>query len=239
MNTNKTIDAVIWDSGQVVFFFPSMTWAEVWRLLPRVKATAARRDPADLDEAVQACQDLFEVGETTLDEHRLAVSEALGLDVPLTWAEFQRGYLLGGEELGLNQPLIETRRRLATGTGLAQGVLSNLCSAWRQALLEVGALEHLDEEVYSFREGLLKPSEELVVRMVDRLGVDAARTLVVDDRPESIAAAAAIGAQTHLFTGNAALADALAALGIPAPCLEPLRRDPIVAYWPVQALAAR
>lgn len=68
--------------------------------------------------------------------------------------------------------------------------------------------------VVSGTERVVKPDPAIYRLALDRFGVAAAAALFVDDRPENVAGAEAVGMHGHLFTGAAALADTLAAHGL-------------------------
>lgn len=68
--------------------------------------------------------------------------------------------------------------------------------------------------VVSGEEGLIKPDARIYRILLQRTGSDAARTLFIDDSPSNIAAAAALGMVTHLFTDPPALRLALQGHGL-------------------------
>lgn len=68
--------------------------------------------------------------------------------------------------------------------------------------------------VVSGEEGLIKPDARIYRILLQRTGSDAARTLFIDDSPSNIAAAAALGMATHLFTDPSALRLALQGHGL-------------------------
>jgi putative hydrolase of the HAD superfamily len=62
-----------------------------------------------------------------------------------------------------------------------------------------------DTLVISWEVGVLKPHAEIYRVALDRLGVAPAETLFVDDRPENVAGARAVGMQAMVFEGDASL----------------------------------
>ncbi|MEV0271540.1 HAD family phosphatase [Hamadaea sp. NPDC050747] len=70
-------------------------------------------------------------------------------------------------------------------------------------------LPRLDLVAFSCRIGHAKPEPAAFGWCLDQLQVDAAKVLFVDDTPANIDVAAALGFQTHRFTGLAALRETL------------------------------
>ncbi len=71
-----------------------------------------------------------------------------------------------------------------------------------------------DGTVVSGREGVAKPETAIFVRLLDRFGLAAETTLMIDDRQENLAAAAGLGFRTHLFRSAGALRRDLEAVGV-------------------------
>jgi FMN phosphatase YigB (HAD superfamily) len=228
-----SIKAIIWDFGQVAFFFPKSGWLQAWSKVPKVKrALEKRQNRTEIEERLFAAQKLFETGLASHEEHRLALSSALCLENPLTWSEFRLGYL-HSESLSLNTPLFAAQAAIAK-IGMAQAVISNLCPIWHKVLERAGATRHLDLELYSYSEGLAKPSEELVIRAIDRIGMAAEDVLTVDDCLQNLAAASFCGTRIHRYEDNARLAARLNELNLPPQCLNPLltkKPEPFVPVW--------
>lgn len=68
--------------------------------------------------------------------------------------------------------------------------------------------------VVSGQERLLKPDPPLFERLLARFSLSPPRTLFIDDRPDNIQAAAALGFSTHLFTDAATLRRHLVEAGL-------------------------
>ncbi len=62
--------------------------------------------------------------------------------------------------------------------------------------------------------GHAKPKKEAFVSMVERIGVEAARTLMVDDSPKQIVGAKSAGLQTIRFNDMAHLRRDLYTIGV-------------------------
>lgn len=72
-------------------------------------------------------------------------------------------------------------------------------------------LTRFDGRVVSAHEGVVKPEPAIYALAIERFGLDPARTLFIDDRPENAAAAERIGFHVHCFDPDRprALRDAL------------------------------
>jgi putative hydrolase of the HAD superfamily len=101
-----------------------------------------------------------------------------------------------------NLPVADWLRRLKEA-GFATGLLSNVPrEQW--ALLR-GAydrwLAYCDSLTLSFEVGSAKPEETIYRHCIDGLGLEPCDALFVDDRPENVEAAAAIGLEAILYEG--------------------------------------
>ncbi len=106
---------------------------------------------------------------------------------------------------------------------LAQGVavyaLTNFdAGPFEAARRRFPVLDRFTGVVVSGRERLVKPDPAVFDLLGERFGLEAARTLFVDDCPDNTAAGAACGFRTHLFTGVGRLRAELCEHGLlPAP----------------------
>jgi 2-haloacid dehalogenase len=71
-----------------------------------------------------------------------------------------------------------------------------------------------DGIVVSGEEKLIKPDPRLYVRLLERYRVDPARAVFIDDSPNNVEAAAALGIHAIHFRSPPALRDELTALGV-------------------------
>ncbi len=102
-------------------------------------------------------------------------------------------------------------------SGIKTGILSNMLADMLEKLrAEAGWLSLFDVQVYSCELGLVKPEEAIYARLVEELGVEASRTLFVDDIPANVEAARRAGLQAVVFESEAQLRDYLAA-SLPRP----------------------
>lgn len=104
------------------------------------------------------------------------------------------------------------------------GLLSNGPRGWSRRLGELGVADLFDAVVVSGDVGLAKPDPAAFRLAAERLGVEPAACLMVDDQPGHLPGAEAAGLRTHLFA-HARHADLVARL-----CAEgalDLRRGPV------------
>lgn len=116
--------------------------------------------------------------------------------------------------------------RAARRAGLRLYVLSNtnpvmfnswIAAAFRQEGLTIN--DYFDGVVVSFQEGCCKPEVRIFRRVLDRYGLEASETVMLDDSEANCAAAREAGMEALHITGQFTLTDALAALcdGLEAP----------------------
>jgi putative hydrolase of the HAD superfamily len=149
-----------------------------------------------MEERLREAYRFFERGEMEPDEFRRLVSQILGLDFTLHPGTFERAY---NEIFRLNMSVWKLWRRLVD-KGYTLTAVSNLCEIRHRYLdQEFGCLHVFDHLVLSYREGLVKPSTELLVRALDISGVRAEETLFIDDTPGNLVPAEALGIRTHRY----------------------------------------
>ena len=95
------------------------------------------------------------------------------------------------------------------------GLLSNAWSDLRDLLHHLGLAGVFDAMVISAEERLLKPDPAIYRLILDRLGVPPQQAVFVDDRPENIAAARALGMHGILYRSTEQALHELQALGLP------------------------
>jgi 2-haloacid dehalogenase len=76
-------------------------------------------------------------------------------------------------------------------------------------------LRGFDGLVVSAHEGLLKPDPRIYRCLCERYGLAAQDCFFIDDRPENVAGARAVGMWGHVFSDPPALERALRAAGVP------------------------
>lgn len=121
-------------------------------------------------------------------------------------------------ELSLTGP-IEGSAELVTelkGLGLRLYGLTNWqAETFHSAEPAAPAIGLMDDVVVSGREGMAKPDRRIFELVVERFGVDPARTVFVDDKAVNVDAARGVGFRGIVFTTTEALRKELRALGVP------------------------
>ena len=85
--------------------------------------------------------------------------------------------------------------------GLRTSILSNLPAPLGENLrATAGFLDHFDQVTFSYELGVIKPEPEIYRYAVHGLDVSPEEALFLDDRPENIEGARAIGLQAEVFT---------------------------------------
>ena len=118
----------------------------------------------------------------------------------------------------LNEPLLRVIDRLKRA-GLRLIVVSNTCPPhveWIGRQWDV--LERFDELVFSFEVGAMKPAAEIYQAAIELAGCEAGECFFVDDLPENVEAARALGLAGTVFSGVESLQAALARAGVSAAC---------------------
>lgn len=106
------------------------------------------------------------------------------------------------------------RWRALRSAGLTITAVSNIDELRERELHRIGLLSHFDPHVMSWSEKLRKPSEELMVRSLDRSGCSAEEALFVDDIEDNLKPAAKIGINVHHFISFDVLERHLETLGL-------------------------
>ncbi|MFG2543596.1 HAD family hydrolase [Streptomyces sp. NPDC048594] len=87
--------------------------------------------------------------------------------------------------------------------GIRTGILSNVWLPIARSLARAGSYDGFDPLVLSCEAGCAKPDPAIYHLALERLGLAAGDVLFVDDQPRHLAAAAGVGMQTLLATGEA------------------------------------
>ena len=112
-----------------------------------------------------------------------------------------------GDQLDL--ALIDTIRQLRDD-GHAVALLSNEGADLATKLQKLGVADLFDPTVISANIGVMKPAPEAYQAVLDRLQCRADEVIFIDDRPENIAGARALGIHGVHYTAGMDLAAALA-----------------------------
>lgn len=203
-----TLEAVVFDLGGVLVRTEDPTPRE--QLAQRLGLTRAELERAVFDSPEGQAAQRGELDPEALWAHLAA---RWGLDEAAR-REAERLFWAGDR---VDYALVERLRRLRPRYRV--GLLSNAWRSLRPTLHRWGIADAFDLIVISAEEGVMKPDPAIYRRLSERLGVPPEHTLFVDDFPQNVAAAQALGFQARQFRDRAEVAawlDALAA-GQPLP----------------------
>jgi 2-haloacid dehalogenase len=129
----------------------------------------------------------------------------------LIWAWSDRSEeMIGGEIAGTVEVLGELVK-----AGVPCFALTNMeAETYPLRRERYGFLSWFDGTVVSGQEGVAKPDPEIYLRLLDRFGLTASATLMIDNTGENIESAAGLGMQTLLFRSPGQLRRELAAAGL-------------------------
>jgi len=195
-----SIGAVIFDLGGVLL---RTTSQEVRSRLEEELGLA----PGTLDERIWGTPDwkLAEVGAITYDEYWKRVGASLGLSTPEEISAFREQYF---SEDHVDQELVDLIGQLRSRYKI--GLLSNAPDRLGDWLEENWQIEHLfDAVVYSADVGLAKPDPRIYHLVLSELEVKPHQSLFIDDTPENVEAAVALGMKALPFTDTETLKDEL------------------------------
>lgn len=196
------IKAVIFDFGRVIsaqkapFLFRS--YEEDLGLDPGI-INAIMFESAAWEEAL--------LGRKTVEEFWHAIGPDLGLNTSAQVEAFQRRY---DADEAVNEDMLNLIRRLHGRYQLA--VLSNSPPGLARWLEDWGMLNLFDVVFCSGDEGIVKPDPQAFVLTLERLGIRPEEAVFVDDTPEHVEAARALGLQGIAFSTAERLEEELWAL---------------------------
>ncbi len=205
------ITTILSDLGNVVVFFDN-------EKMYRTFAARSGLDPEQVKQALFGFEPggsylcaRYSSGSIGTRRFRREFLGRLGLkDSLAARRDFERDFC---DVFALNWPVAglwqTLRRRGATLTAI-----SNVEEIRYDWLCRMGVMDLFDHELVSFREKLLKPSEEFMIRALDRSGCAAEEAVFVDDVAVNLEPAAKLGIKTHCYRDFDGLAACLAALGL-------------------------
>ncbi len=182
---------VIFDFGNVlVQWHPEKVYAEhfgdearAWWFLRHV-CDAAWRNRIDAGESTAACIE-------ELKAQQPEYAEAIEL-YRSRWRE-----MLTDEVPGMREVINDLRNRGHEIYGLTNWSMETFPAARER----FGILQMIDRYVVSGAEGLVKPDARLFRVLLDRYHLQAEECVFVDDNPDNVAAANALGMEGIVFTG--------------------------------------
>ena len=196
--------AVIWDVGNVIV-----------RWNPRTLYSKIFSDPGECDRfladvCTMAWHASTDAG-VTFDENCAALSARFPEHHDAIWAWKHRW----DEMFSGAIPETEAAMEALQARGVKQYALTNMSHETEASTFAMSpAFQRLDGRIVSGREGVMKPDPAIFHLTCERFGFAPGEALFIDDSATNIAAAEALGFQTHHFTDPAALAPALEAAGL-------------------------
>ncbi len=202
------IRAVVFDIGGVLEINPDTGWESKWE--QRLGLTLE-----DIDRRLVSTGRDGSLGTCTEEEWRAGLREVTGLDQAQA-DEFMGDlwhWYLGTLNVELTAFLAGLRPRYQTG------ILSNSFVGARRREEELYRFHEMtDDIVYSHEVGLTKPDRRIYALTCQRLGVQSAEVIFLDDAAPNVIAAGEFGMHGILFKDNAqAIADIEACLRANAP----------------------
>jgi 2-haloacid dehalogenase len=183
------IDAVVFDIGGVL-----LDWN------PRYLYRALFHDDAAMERFLaEVCTMEWHLANdlgTPYDVSCAALAAEHPEHAEMIWAWGRRSEeMIAGPIAGTVEILRELKQR-----GIGCYALTNMeAETYPQRVARYEFLRWFDGTVVSSAEGVAKPDAEIFLRLLHRFGLVAATTLMVDDNPANVAAAAALGMQAIRF----------------------------------------
>ncbi|MFH0825821.1 MAG: HAD family phosphatase [Pseudomonadota bacterium] len=203
------ITDIVFDLGQVIAPFDRRrAYIRLLPLLPERWAEMVKRDLSSFESMLAAPAIALESGKMEFEEFSGIVQGILGINLSLDqflniWCDL---FQMDEDVVGLG-----TRLSAHYGTWLASNT-SKVHYDWivgrfpRVLFFQAAAL--------SFELGVMKPSRIFFRKAVDMFGIDPGRSVFIDDIPENVEGAVAVGMHGILFTGCHSLVEELRCLGI-------------------------
>ena len=184
------IRAVVFDIGGVLEVTPRTRWREGWAArFGLTPAAFEQRTGAIFEPGATGAASLQEIERRTAAEFGLSEADLASL-MDDVWAEY-----LGTLNRELAAYFAGLRPRYRTG------ILSNSFVGAREREQALYGFEDMcDTIVYSHEVGWRKPDPRVYHAVCDRLETPAGDTVLVDDVPENVAGARAVGMQAVTFT---------------------------------------
>ncbi len=212
-----TIRAVVFDIGGVLEITPPTGWVEQWEVRLHL-------NPGELDARLMDVWRAGSLGTISQEEVEKRIGEILGMDqgqVAALMADLWEEYL-GELNVELAAYFASLRPRYQTA------ILSNSFAGARDKEQERYQFAELcDLLIYSHEEGIAKPERRIFELTCERLGVQSAEVVFLDDVETNIAAAREFGMQAILFREtNEAIAAVQTCLQAASPAVTYAVRSP-------------
>ncbi|HYV62347.1 MAG TPA: HAD family phosphatase [Bryobacteraceae bacterium] len=159
-------------SGLPVADFMSAFWAN------RIRYDAGLCEPAEYWHAVA------HTAGTHIDDHRIPALIRCEIEL---WNQYDSRVLAWANQL--------------RAAGYRTAILSNLPRPLGEELRATpGFLDHFDHVTFSYELGIVKPQPEIYLDATRGLGVDSEQALFLDDRPDNVEGAQAVGLHAQLYS---------------------------------------
>lgn len=186
--------AVLCDIGNVAVFFDNRRTDAALAGLTGLRAEDVTRI---VFRKGQALIRRYERGDITTEQFRRMISARLNVtkrEMPSDEAFYD-----AWTDVFTPNPALADRLNGLRRDGLVVAAVSNIDEMRHRKLDQLRLLNCFDELLLSYQEGIRKPSEELMVRALDRCGADASQAVFIDDLEENLVPAKKIGIATHLY----------------------------------------
>jgi len=188
----SSIRAVIFDFGGVLCFHPDEAR---WRRA----ADTAGLDVSTFMSAFWATRIPYDAGLSTPEQYWHSVARTAGTQI----ADERMPALIRCEiELWNNydQRVLDWVTQLRSA-GYRTAILSNLPRPLGEELRATpGFLDRFDHVTFSYELGKVKPQPEIYLHAIDGLGIEPSQALFLDDRPDNVEGAQAVGLKALLFS---------------------------------------
>jgi epoxide hydrolase-like predicted phosphatase len=157
----------------------------------------------EMDRFVFGCETAKKasIGLISEEQHWRDVARRLGVDDE--WKPIADAFFAGDR---IDRSLLAFIQSVRPG--LKTGVISNAWDGLRAYMQEQGFLTPFDEIIVSAEVGIVKPDARIYHFALQKLGVQPDEAIFVDDMPENIAAANALGMKgVHFRSAEQALAE--------------------------------
>lgn len=146
-------------------------------------------------------------GRLSIDDYWQDVAKQLKLS-PEDLSQLQRDYFAGDV---LDNELVNYIRELRV-RGHRVALLSNDSSVLSQKLERLGIVDLFDPLIISANIGYMKPAPEAYFAMLNALQLPAEQTVFIDDMPDNVAGAEAVGIRSIRYTPDMNLREVLETL---------------------------
>jgi putative hydrolase of the HAD superfamily len=205
-----TVQAVIFDFGGVLCFPPD-------EIRVALAAQDAGLPVTDFLMAFWGNRIKYDAGQWTPTEYWRAVAASAN-----THFDDALIPILVQHEIGFwsnfDERLLQWTSNLRAA-GYRTGILSNLPRPLGEALRAApGFLDHFDHVTFSYELGMIKPQPGIYAHAIDGLGVKPEQALFLDDLPDNVEGARAVGLHAQRYSCREPLESKLfEAYGLPAP----------------------